>query len=231
MGFERKCLFISLFSKLILVRIFSSLKDDLQQDFQLLFYLELQMSNSLELDDHAWSCLSILSGQKRYLMAIMAIIVAPSKMRIQDGWWKLLEFNLGRMSTLRSDKVRDQLQMKFDHLLEQKRIASSIQEKITVPNGVRFGAASRKLFGSKYGVGDCHTAIHVECDGLLANRRGLGVWFKSNNYDVSWKLELSQHRNGTSLAIPIGSVIERSASSNVMQVGVSSGRARSFQTE
>ncbi|GJX49347.1 hypothetical protein Tco_0276192 [Tanacetum coccineum] len=35
----------------------------------------------------------------------------------------------------------------------------------------------------------------------------------------------------TSLAIPIGSVIEWSASSSVMQVGVSSGRERSFQME
>ncbi|GKG26350.1 hypothetical protein Tco_0399496, partial [Tanacetum coccineum] len=35
----------------------------------------------------------------------------------------------------------------------------------------------------------------------------------------------------TSLAIPIGSVIERSANSSVMQVEVSSGRERSFQTE
>ncbi|GKF87857.1 hypothetical protein Tco_0258734, partial [Tanacetum coccineum] len=35
----------------------------------------------------------------------------------------------------------------------------------------------------------------------------------------------------TSLARPIGSVIERSASSSIMQVGVSSGRERSSQTE
>ncbi|GJW35889.1 hypothetical protein Tco_0058809 [Tanacetum coccineum] len=63
--------------------------------------------------------------------------------------------------------------------------------------------------------------------------RMVGLWESGNNPKSHRGNNRSVTREvfGTSSAIPIGSEIDRSANSSVMQVGVSSGRERFFQTE